>query len=275
MCRWLAYSGAPIYLDEAVLNAEHSLIDQSLHSRQGATTTNGDGFGVGWYGNRETPGVYKDTLPAWNDTNLRALAPQIESHMFIAHIRAATGTAVQRTNCHPFQHRNWLFVHNGTVREFAKVKRELAFAISPELFTEIQGTSDSEIMFYLALTFGMQDDVAGGVARMAGFIEQVGREHGVEHPLQMSLGISDGERLYGFRYSSEGNTRTLYYSDSIAAIKDIAPEAGKYSPDARAIVSEPLSDLENVWIKVEESTFVSIREGNVQLSEFGPELPGH
>ena len=34
---------------------QHSLIDQSLHSRLGAETTNGDGFGIGWYGEGETP----------------------------------------------------------------------------------------------------------------------------------------------------------------------------------------------------------------------------
>lgn len=273
MCRWLAYSGAPIALEEAVLKAEHSLIDQSLHAKQGATETNGDGFGVGWYGKRDVPGLFKDIRPAWNDTNLHALAAQIESHLFFAHIRAATGTAIQRTNCHPFQYRNWLFVHNGTVREFEKLKRDLVFAIDPALYTEIKGTSDSEVLFYLALTFGMADDVPGGVARMAGFVEEVGRKHGVEYPLQMTLGISDGERLYGVRYSSEGDSRTLYYSDSIDAIKDVAPEAGKFSPDARAIVSEPLSDLAEVWIKVEESNFISVYHGEVQCSRFEPEAP--
>ena len=273
MCRWLAYSGAPIHLDEVVLKTEHSLIDQSLHAKEGATETNGDGFGVGWYGKRDMPGVYKDIRPAWNDSNLHALAAQIESHLFFAHLRAATGTAIQRTNCHPFQYENWLFVHNGTVREFQTVKRDLVFAISPELFTEIKGSSDSEILFYLALTFGMADDVAGGVARMAGFVEQVGRQHGVEHPLQMTLGISDGQHLYAFRYSSEGDTRSLYYSDSIEAVKDIAPRAHEFPADARAIVSEPLSALRQVWIPVEESSAVMIHKGDVEVSSFVPMAP--
>ncbi len=273
MCRWLAYSGAPIHLDEVVLKPDHSIIDQSLHARQGATETNGDGFGVGWYGKRDTPGVFKDIRPAWNDTNLHALAAQIESHLFFAHIRAATGTAIQRTNCHPFQYRNWLFVHNGTVREYEKVKRDLMFAISPELFTEIKGTSDSEVLFYLALTFGMAEDVHRGIARMAGFVEEIGERYGIEHPLQMTLGISDGEHLYGFRYSSERGSRTLYYSNSIEAIKEIAPEADKFSADARAVVSEPLSDLEGVWIPLEEASFLTVHKGDVQVAGFAPENP--
>lgn len=273
MCRWLAYSGAPIYLDEVIFKTEHSLIDQSLHATQGPNTTNGDGFGVGWYAKLDEPGIYKDVQPAWNDSNLRALAGHIESHLFLAHIRATTGTSVQRSNCHPFQYRNWLFVHNGSISNFAQIKRDLVLAVSPELYPGIRGTTDSEIMFFLALTFGMADDVAAGVARMVGFVEQTGRRHGIDNPVQMSLGISDGRSLYGFRYSSEGKSRTLYHSESVAAARDIAPNAERFSDDARAIVSEPLSDLAEAWVPVEESSYITVFEGDVQRHSFVPEPP--
>ena len=233
MCRWLAYSGAPIHLDEVIVDAPHSLIDQSLHARQSATTTNGDGFGIGWYGTREFPGVYRDTQPAWNDSNLRALTEQIESRMFLAHIRAATGTPVQQTNCHPFRHRNWLFVHNGVIRGFQQMKRDLVLAVSEDLYGEITGSTDSEIMFYLALTLGLADDVGSGIARMVGLVERIGRKHGVADPMQMTLGISDGHSLYAFRYASTGTSRSLFHSASINAIKDIAPRTRKFSADAR------------------------------------------
>ena len=152
MCRWLAYSGAPIHLDEVLFKTDHSLIDQSLRATDSANTTNGDGFGIGWYGKRDVPGVYKDIRPAWNDSNLQALAAQIESPMFLAHVRATTGSPVQRTNCHPFNYEKWLFVHNGAINEFEKLHRDLAFAVSPELFQHIGGSTDSELMFLLALT---------------------------------------------------------------------------------------------------------------------------
>ena len=273
MCRWLAYSGAPIFLDEVVFKVEHSLIDQSLHAQLGETTTNGDGFGIGWYGKRDIPGIYKDIQPAWNDSNLLSLAAHIESPLFFAHIRAATGTAIQRTNCHPFQYKNWLFVHNGSINGFHAIKRDLVLAISPELYGEIKGTTDSEIMFYLALTFGMADNVAAGVARMVGLVEQVGHKHGIDNPVQMSLGISDGRSLYAFRYSSEGRSRSLFHSESIEAIKDIAPEAERFSPDARAIVSEPLTDLAEAWIPIGESSLITIAGGDVNRQSFEPQTP--
>ena len=105
MCRWLAYSGSPVLLEELLVKPAHSLIDQSKHSRLGATTLNGDGFGVGWYGAPDTPGVFHGTEPAWNDRNLRDIAAHISSPLIFAHIRASTGTAVQETNCHPFRHK--------------------------------------------------------------------------------------------------------------------------------------------------------------------------
>ncbi len=128
VCRWLAYSGTPIALEQLLLERDRSLIDQSLHARLGATTTNGDGFGVGWYEPGAPPRLYRSTHPAWNDRNLRELAAGISSPLFFAHIRASTGTAIQETNTHPFRYGNRLWMHNGLIREFAHLKRDLVLA---------------------------------------------------------------------------------------------------------------------------------------------------
>ncbi len=273
MCRWLAYSGAPILLDEVLFKPEHSLIDQSLHATVTSTTTNGDGFGIGWYGQRDVPGVYRDIRPAWNDANLHALAAQIESPMFLAHVRATTGTPVQRTNCHPFGYGKWLFVHNGLVDDYDKLRRDMAAAVSPELFPRIQGTTDSELMFLLALSFGLEGDVHAGIARMAGLIEDLAKRHSVDNALQMTLGISDGDSLYAVRYSTEGESRSLFHSASRDATMEIAPDVARFSRDARAIVSEPLSGLEEAWVPVPESSFLTITRGEITCEPFAPIAP--
>ena len=158
MCRWLAYSGPPLRLSDLLTRPEHSLIDQSRHARQNVETTNGDGFGVGWYSDQETPGVYHETHPAWNDQNLRSLADHVQSGLFLAHVRAATGTPIQNSNCHPFRFERWLFQHNGSVPEFGRLKRQLMLEVDPDLFGQIGGSTDSETLFFLALTFGLRDD---------------------------------------------------------------------------------------------------------------------
>ncbi|MBK3647961.1 class II glutamine amidotransferase, partial [Streptomyces sp. MBT33] len=159
MCRWIAYSGTPILLSRVLFEPQHSLIDQSLHSRLGVETTNGDGFGVGWYAeDLDTPAVVRDVGPAWNNRNLQEVAHHVRSGLFFAHIRATTGTAVQQTNCHPFRWDRWLWMHNGVINDFPRLRRDLALAVDPALYPEIEGSTDSELMFYLALTLGLTDD---------------------------------------------------------------------------------------------------------------------
>jgi predicted glutamine amidotransferase len=273
MCRWLAYSGSPIRLEELLVKRDRSLIDQSLHARQGATTTNGDGFGVGWYEDGDLPRVYRSTHPAWNDRNLRELAAGISSPLFFAHIRASTGTAIQETNTHPFRYQKWLWMHNGLVRDFPLVKRELVVAIDDSLFTSIEGTTDSEVMFYLALTFGLEDDPIGAVERMIGFVEKTGREHGVEHPIQMTVATTDGQCIWAFRYSSEGDSRSLYFSTRMDNLKALYPdlaELGALSDETRVIVSEPLGDLPGAWNEVPESHAGIVQPGEDELRPFAP-----
>jgi glutamine amidotransferase len=278
MCRWLAYYGDPIPIETLVLRRQHSLIDQSLHSREGATTTNGDGFGVGWYDELGgLPGLYKSVHPAWNDRNLRELATHISAPLFFAHIRASTGTAVQETNTHPFRHGRWLFMHNGLVREFPRVRRDLLLAIDPAQIAELEGSSDSEVLFHLALTFGLQDDPLTALELMAGFVEEVGERHGVEHPLQMSVATTDGERIIAARYSSEGQSRSLYFSTDARALKAQYPDIEELqglSDEARAIVSEPLGDLVGAWNAVPESSIGIVKPGPDELYEFTPRRPG-
>jgi glutamine amidotransferase len=273
MCRWLAYSGTPLLLEDLLFTPAHSLIDQSLHSRLGATTTNGDGFGVGWYDGSDTPAVFRSIEPAWNDRNLRELAGHIRSELVFAHIRASTGTPVQQTNCHPFRRGNWLWMHNGAIRGFHKVKRELVLAIDSELFPDIEGSTDSETFFYLALTFGLRDDPASAVSRAVGFIEDVGYRHGVEYPVQMTVATSDGVNVWAFRYSSEGRSRTLYYSTDVPTLREVYPDLAllqAVGDEARLVVSEPLGDLPGAWTEVPESSWGVVQPGQDELHPFQP-----
>jgi len=205
MCRWLAYSGSPILLEELLYKPAHSLIDQSMHSRLGVETTNGDGFGVGWYGSEGlAPAVFREVGPAWSDRNLREMAGHVASPLFLAHIRASTGTAVQQTNCHPFRHGSWLWVHNGAIRDFSQIKRELVLAVDPSLYPAIEGSTDSEVMFFLALTLGLDGDPPAAVEQMVGFVEAAAAGHGIANPLQMTIGASNGSAVWAFPLLKRG-----------------------------------------------------------------------
>ena len=273
MCRWLAYSGSPVLVEELLYGRQNSLIVQSLHSRLGAEETNGDGFGIGWYGEQESPAVFHSIEPAWNERNLRELAGHITSPLVFAHIRASTGSPVQQTNCHPFRHGRWLWMHNGFLDGFTKVKRDLTVAVDPELFPEIEGTTDSELMFYLALTFGLEDDPPKAVARTVGLVESVGHEHGVEFPFQGTIATTDGERIWAFRYSSEGKSRSLFFSTDVRTLRALYPEMQllqDLGDESRLVVSEPLGDLPGAWNEVPESSYGVIQPGQDEMHPFTP-----
>jgi len=276
MCRWLAYSGSPILLSRALYTPAHSLIDQSLHSTMGAEPTNGDGFGIGWYDQQPEPGVFHSIEPAWNDQNLRELAGHVTSGHFFAHIRAAIGSAVQQTNCHPFRHGRWLFMHNGFVADLATVKRDLVLAVDESLYPEIKGQADTELLFYLALTFGLEHDPPDAIARTIGLVESVGHQRGVEFPFQGTIATSDGERMWAFRYSSEGKSRSLIFTKDVGTLRELYPEREilhEVSADARLVVSEPMGDLPGAWNEVPESSYGVVGHGDDQLRPFKVKPP--
>jgi predicted glutamine amidotransferase len=277
VCRWNAYFGQPLVIDELLYRMDHGLIDQSRHARMGVETTNGDGFGLGWYTTEsEQPCRYRSVTPAWSDRNLHELAGHIESPLFLAHIRATTGTPVQQSNCHPFRHKHWLFVHNGAIGSFPTVRRDLLLGVDPELFDGIDGSTDSELLFYLALTFGLEDDPLGGLERAVGFVEDTGHRLGVECPIQMTVGITDGKRVWAARYSSAHRSRTLFISQDAATLRTLHPEAPRLqtlSDEDRVIVSEPLGDLPGAWVEVPESTALIRQPGPDEQRLFRPQRP--
>jgi predicted glutamine amidotransferase len=273
MCRWMAYSGEPVLAEELLFRPAHSIIDQSLHADLGEYTTNGDGFGIGWYGDSRTPTVFKSTHPAWNNRNLREVAGRIRTPLLFAHVRSSTGAPVQRSNCHPFRHDRWLWMHNGSLAGFREMKRDLTMAVDPSLFAEIEGSTDSETLFFLALTFGLEEDPPGAVARAVALVEEVGRRHAIRHPIRMTVAASDGESIWVFRYSSEKSTDSLYYSTDVAQLRQLHPDLeilDKLGPETRLIVSEPLRDLPGAWNEVPEGSWGVVRPGEDEIQPFLP-----
>jgi len=278
MCRWMAWHGQPLLVEELLFKPEHGLVDQSLHSRMGAETTNGDGFGIGWYGVGDGPGVYRSISPAWADANLRHLAAHIETPLFLAHVRATSGTAVQESNCHPFSHGRWLFVHNGLINDFHAVRRELMLALDAEAFAEIEGSADSEVIFHLALGFGLETDPISALESAIGLVEDTLRRKQIQPALQASIGVSDGASLWAVRYSSESQSRTLFRSSDVDSVRMLHPENPRLQllrEGDHLVVSEPLSDLPGAWHEIPEASSLTIgADGAWETRPFSPRGSG-
>lgn len=237
MCRFLAYSGRPIFLDTLLIEPQASLVSQSHSARQAKTVVNGDGCGIGWYGARPEPGLYRGTLPAWSDANLASLCHQVEAGLFLAHVRSATSGEVSVANCHPFAAGRHLFMHNGQIGGYPDIRRAVEALISDRLYPYRRGNSDSEAIFLAAAGHDLNDDPAGALARILGTCCRIQTDKGVTEPLRFTAILSDGEKLHAFRWASDGKPPSLYWRRLETGI---------------AVASEPFSTSGEDWVTVPE-----------------------
>lgn len=245
MCRWAAYLGPEVYLEDIISSPCHSLVTQSHDALEAKTRTNGDGFGVAWYGQRIEPGLYRDILPAWSDQNLKSLARQIRSRLFLAHVRASTGGLTSRSNCHPFTSGRWSFMHNGQIGDFERLRRRLEHHLSDDVYSQKLGSTDSELIFLLMLQNGIDRDPVAALQQTVDLIVDAALQAGVKPFLRLTAAFSDGNRLYAIRYATDRFAPTLYTAT-------LSPSSGV------CVVSEPLDDETANWMAVPLNSFVTV-----------------
>jgi len=250
MCRWVAYAGPEIYLEDILFHQTNSIVSQSLSAKESVFTTNGDGFGVAWYTARTQAGLFKDVLPAWNDANLRSLAAHIRTRLFFAHVRATTGTSVNRANCHPFIWRNWTFMHNGQIGNWSRCRKSFESHIHADLFPHREGTTDSEALFLLAISRGLEQDPVRAINESLGIALKTMQDHQAEEPLRATLAISNGREIWALRCASDARSPSLYYGSpqTRAAEKGLNP--------FNTIASEPMDSDSDHWHRVDAGTGV-------------------
>lgn len=258
MCRWAAYVGQPIFLEDIVSKPAHSLVRQSQGATHCHTPVNADGFGLAWYGARPEPGLYRDVMPAWSDPNLHSLVGQVRSGLFMAHVRASTGTATSRNNCHPFAVGEWSFMHNGQFGGYDAFRRDADLLIPDGYYSHRKGATDSEALFLIALGEGLAEDPKGAMARAIGCLASLARRRGAEPHVRATCAFSDGKRLFSLRYSSDDHAPSLFHRWSD-------------SRQGRAVVSEPLETDEDDWQEVPAGSFCVFEGREVAISTFAPE----
>jgi glutamine amidotransferase len=255
MCRFLAYSGAPVWLDSLLIEPESSLITQSLAAREAKTVVNGDGCGIGWYGERGEPGIYRGILPAWSDKNLTSLCHQLRSGMFLAHVRSATTGGVSMANCHPFGFGRHLFMHNGQIGGYEKVKRAIEAHIPDEVYCSRAGNGDSEAIFLIAAGFGLDRDPIGALKKTLQTCLDVVERSGVDQPIRFSAIHSDGETLHAFRWSSDERPPTLYWRNVGLGI---------------AVASEPFGTGAEKWETIPANAVATVVGAEITFQPFNP-----
>lgn len=285
MCRFVAYTGGAILMAELLTRPKNSLIKQSYKSHKRSEPLNGDGFGVGWYTPQidPTPSLFTSITPAWSNQNLHRLAQKISSSCILAHVRAASpGMLVSEVNCHPFQYGRYLWMHNGAIAQFLKIKRQLRRSLKDELYNFIQGTSDSEHAFAVFLN-QLPDHLSNYSAEelgqaMLATIHQLNvwsDQASITEPSYYNFAVTDGHTVIVTRYVNVPGQEpaSLYFSSGtkFECQEGVCRmvQAGQHE-HAVIVTSEPLTDVEQDWTEVPKNHLVMVTpELNVRLLGIG------
>ena len=276
MCRFTLYLGPEIHLSSLLLEPTHSLIRQSIHSYEREEPLNGDGFGVGWYARARSnePAVFRSITPAWNNRNLHSLARVVASDCILAHVRAATqSSGVNEANCHPFRYEQYLFMHNGDVGNFRRVRRRMLEAVCDDAFSNVYGSTDSEHVFALCIDelarqpAGLEPlerlalALSTAIARVVALVAA----HGDGVPSYMNCALSDGEHAVVSRYADDPNDspESLYYFHG--TLYPATADAEQRDPSqARhpVIVSSERLTADSGWTSIPDNHMVLVRRGH-------------
>jgi glutamine amidotransferase len=282
MCRFVAYIGRPISLYDLLFKPKNSLIKQSVKALEAEEPLNGDGFGVGWYTPEanDMPGLFVSVRPAWNDRNLQYIAPKIISDCLFAHVRAATSSPVNELNCHPFHAGQYLFMHNGDIEGFHKIKRELVRHLPDDIYYSIEGLTDSEHIFAVfqhQLEKQTEGDIGtkmeNAMEETLVYIEEVKKQLGVKDDTYINACVTNGDTIVAVRYVSNLSLQasTLYYSEGNAYIcKDgtyCMEKDDLLQNNALLIVSEKLTTDTTMWNEIPVNHMITVNKNpDVQLT---------
>ncbi len=269
MCRLMLYLGPEATLSALIVEPEHSLIRQSVHSKEREEPLNGDGFGIGWYASEHSaePAVFRSITPAWNNRNLQNLARVVSSDCVLAHVRAATqSTGVNEANCHPFRWRQYLCMHNGDVADFRLVRRKLLESVCDEAFSNVYGSTDSEHFFALFIdsllqlqepdpALRMAKALARAIARVLALVRSVE----AKGDTYLNVAISDGENAVVSRFTdaADGLAASLYYLTG-QIYRDVGP-GGKRAGTQAVVVSSERLTANAGWTAVRPNQIIILR----------------
>lgn len=276
MCRFLAYKGNDILMADLLMKAEHSLITQSINSRERDEPLNGDGFGVGWYlENDPVPCFFTSVVPAWSNANLHRISEKIRSSCFFAHVRAATsGLMVSDVNCHPFQHKRFLWMHNGMIGPIDKIRRRMRDSLSDEHYDIILGTSDSEHAFAVFLeALGKNKEnpsMENMEEAMVTTIEKILKwSHDVndDSPTYLNFAVTDGDKMLVSRFvSHDGEEPPSLYVSCGSTFElyngDFRMRRDSQGAQTALVSSEPLTSVREDWVKVPRNHLLLISPEN-------------
>lgn len=288
MCRLFGFRSV-------ILSQVHTSLVEADNALQGQGTSHPDGWGVSYYV-QGSPHIVKSSTSALGDSIFRKVSGVVSSNTVVAHIRKATHGELNILNTHPFQYGNWVFAHNGNIKNFNTHKSEILNHISPPLRRFILGSTDSEVLFYFLLShIGKEVDLSKkncpvniladasreALKTLVNIIGPYSKDPNMgEAETYLTFILTNGHTMLSYQGGKE-----LYYSTykKRCPDRDVCPSFDKVceapannGPINHLIFSsEPLSG-ENIWIEMTPGQMIGV-DADMKLEIFDtisqPALP--
>ncbi len=191
-----------------------------------------DGWGIGYYKNGEAV-VHRSggSIVEEKQEFFKTCEEVGKSETILLHLRksAWSGTSAA-AHAHPFLHKNILFAHNGTIKDYKKLREEIPgpHLPGPEAL-------DTEVYFHYLMAFAS----SGLEEAFHKAVRHIRARH--KYSSLTSL-FTDGKRLYGYReYAKYSWYYTLYYAwwedAEIVASQPVSPDLSwKSLPKGKLLV---------------------------------------
>jgi glutamine amidotransferase len=232
VCRHLAYVGTRAPIGELLVDAPHGLVAQAHTPRwQTSGKDNPDGYGVAWWTDDDgTPRRHRSTTCIWHDPLLSRVAGHRTEAVVAAARLASPGSPVDVTGNAPFISGRYAWSLNGVVDGWHDgVGDELRAQVTPEHRAWIEGVTDGEALFALAL-----DSLDRGAPLEDALTDVIGAVE-ARTTGRLNIVLCDGHRVAA---SARGNSLFVRRADASCLV-----------------ASEPLDDDER-WERVPDGTLV-------------------
>ncbi|HEV8132945.1 MAG TPA: class II glutamine amidotransferase [Acidobacteriota bacterium] len=266
MCRFLVYRGDPIAADGLLIRSRYSLKDQSQHSRFKITgPLNKDGYGVGWFANGAPPEVFVGTGPAWESTELERVASQVCSGCWFGHVRSASpGMHVTCENAHPFLRRGILWMHNGLVADFSRMKECMFAQMDAADRRVIRGNTDSEVCFalFFSLLARYEGEPVAAMQALFDSIRQWHHELAIEQSSYLNFAATNGDWMVVTRCVTDTSVApvSLFLAEAVRYQESggrIQLSKENHGNNCAIVASEPLTE-DYCWQEIPSQTLLSI-----------------
>lgn len=263
MARLIGFISNRVELGPRVLASQA----EQLKARKQTTSPLGWGIGFMQFGEvllRRRP------LDERAEIDLSKALEGLKTDVLIGHVREPTIGNLRTENTHPFRYRQWLFAQTGTLEGFESIRERLLEVQPAFLRPNVRGDTDSELMFYLFLSYlhdaghlnGQhvpQTMITSALRSSLSLVDRICGDAGLAHPAGDIL-LTNGEFLVAVHRSGKMALREVEDREEIDSLLNPDPNGSHKVRNLEhlhcTVIASEMPELAPGWQRAAPDSFL-------------------